>query len=287
MNQTVVITGCSSGIGRETALYFQKKGWNVAATMRQPEKDTELFLLPNVKLFHLNVTNEKSIHKAIDDILSEFGSIDVVVNNAGYATMGAFETASEEQIQKQFSTNVFGIMRITKILLPLFRKRKKGTIINVASIGGRITFPLYSLYNSTKWAIEGFSECLQFEVRKFNIRIKIIEPGAIRTDFYTRSMDPLKKEGLNAYDEYVSTTFANMKNMGENATPPSKVAATIYKAATDGRKKMRYPVGGFAPTLLFLRWLLPTSWFCSISALVLERKPRNKSKEVNFSENLS
>jgi NAD(P)-dependent dehydrogenase (short-subunit alcohol dehydrogenase family) len=272
--KTVLITGSSSGIGRATVKYFAARGWQVAATMRTPAKETELGQLPNVKLFPLDVLDEASIAQAVADTIRTFGSLDVVVNNAGYGAVGAFEAASPEQVKRQFDTNVFGVMNVVRAVLPHFRQQRRGQVINVASMGGRITFPLYSLYHGTKWAVEGFSEALQFEVEQFGIRVKIIEPGAIKTDFYDRSMDLFKKEGLNDYDNYQALTFPNMQQAGADAPGPEVVARTIFRAATDGSRKLRYPVGSNAPLLLFLRRLLGDTWFMGIVRNVVEKKQR-------------
>lgn len=271
MKKTVLITGTSSGIGKSTALYFASKGWNVAATMRTPEKEKELSKVDGIKLFKLDVTDPASIQSAIEESISVFGGIDVVVNNAGYGGVGVFEAASQEQIQRQFNTNVFGVMNVTRAILPYFRQKNSGTIINVTSVGGLITFPIYSVYHSTKWAVEGFAEALQYELRPFNIKIKNIEPGAIKTDFYDRSQDLFKKEGLTDYDNYAKVAFENTQNAGVNAPGPDVVARKIYKAALDRSFRLRYPAGPQAPALLFLRRLLPLSWFRSIVKLVVER----------------
>lgn len=191
--KTILITGSSSGIGRATALYFATKGWNVAATMRSPQREFELAKLPNVKVYPLDVTRPETIKEAVAAAISDFGGIDVVVNNAGYGGVGIFEAASQEQIERQFGTNVFGVMNVIREILPHFRERKGGTIINVTSVGGIITFPIYSVYHATKWAVEGFAESLQYELKPFNIKVKNIEPGAIKTDFYDRSQDLLPK----------------------------------------------------------------------------------------------
>lgn len=271
MKKTVLITGTSSGIGKSTALYFASKGWNVAATMRTPEKEKELSKVDGIKLFKLDVTDPASIQSAIEESISVFGGIDVVINNAGYGGVGVFEAASQEQIQRQFNTNVFGVMNVTRAILPYFRQKKSGTIINVTSVGGLITFPIYSVYHSTKWAVEGFAEALQYELRPFNIKIKNIEPGAIKTDFYDRSQDLFKKEGLTDYDNYAKVAFENTQNAGVNAPGPEVVAKKIYKAALDRSFRLRYPAGPQAPALLFLRRLLPLSWFRGIVKLVVER----------------
>ena len=272
MQKTILITGASSGIGKSTVALFSARGWQVAATMRTPEKDDSLAKLPNVKLFALDVLNDASIANAIALAQQAFGKIDVVVNNAGYAAVGAFEAASDVDIQKQFNTNVFGLMRVTRALLPHFRANKSGTFINIASVGGQITFPLYSLYHGTKWAVEGFSESLHFELKSFGIKIKIIEPGAIKTDFYNRSMDFLKKDGLNDYDVYSDTCFKNMGKVSDTAPGPEIVAEKIFLAATDTSSQLRYAVGSNAPFLLLLRRMIPNSWFFGLVRLIVERK---------------
>jgi len=262
MNKVILITGASSGIGKETAKLFQTKNWKVAATMRVPEKAEDLQKIADIECFRLDVTDIDSIKSAINDTIEKFGRIDAVVNNAGYGLIGAFEAATQEQIEKQFQTNVFGLMNVCREILPYFRKQKRGTIVNVASVGGRITFPLYSLYHATKWAVEGFSESLQYEVEPFGIKIKIIEPGPIKTDFYDRSQDLTRKEGLTAYDLFIDKALPNMQKAGADAPDGSIVAQTIYEAITDGTKKMRYSVN--TKGILTARKFLPDSLFFRI-----------------------
>lgn len=274
--RTVFITGSSSGIGKSTALYFAGKGWNVAATMRKPEKEFDLLGFPNVKLFRLDVSDTSSIRQALSDAQAAFGGIDVLVNNAGYGAVGAFEAATQEQVRRQFDTNVFGVMNVIREILPYFRQKgedrdSRPCIINVTSMGGLITFPIYSIYHATKWAVEGFTEALSFELRPFNISVKNIEPGAIKTDFYDRSQDLLRKEGLTAYDEYVQVTFANSQKAGADAPGPEVVAKKIFLAANDGSFRLRYPVGSQSPWLLALRRVVPLSWFHAIVKSVVEK----------------
>ena len=262
MNKVILITGASSGIGKETAKLFQSKNWKVAATMRVPEKAEDLQKIADLETFRLDVTDIDSIQKAIAETLEKFGRIDAVVNNAGYGLVGAFEAATQEQIEKQFQTNVFGLMNVCREILPYFRQQKRGTIVNVASVGGRITFPFYSLYHATKWAVEGFSESLQYELEQFNIRVKIIEPGPIKTEFYDRSQDVSRKEGLTAYDYMLDKALPNMQKAGADAPDGSVVAETIYEAVTDDSKKMRYNVN--TKGLLLARRFLPDSIFSKI-----------------------
>src|SRR6266700_1624402 len=162
MDKVVLITGASTGIGRETAKLFQTKNWKVAATMRTPEQAEDLQKIVDLECIRLDVTDIDSIYTAIAETLEKFGRIDAVVNNAGFAVVGPFETATEEKIALQFQTNVFGLMNVCREILTYFREQKRGMIVNIASVGGRVTFPLYSLYHATKWAVEGFSESLQF-----------------------------------------------------------------------------------------------------------------------------
>ena len=267
MEKVVFITGASSGIGRETAKLFQAKNWKVAATMRSPEKEEDLQKIVDLECLRLDVTDINSIKAAINETLERFGRIDAVVNNAGFALVGPFEAATQEQIRKQFGTNVFGVMNVCREILPYFREQKRGFIVNIASVGGRVTFPLYSLYNSTKWAVEGFSESLQYELDQFNIRVKIIEPGPIKTDFYGRSQEVMSKEGLNAYDYFAARAIPNMQKAGQNAPDGSVVAQTIYDAVTDGSKKLRYPVN--TKGMLTARRFLPDSVFMKIMKQVI------------------
>lgn len=262
MEKVVLITGASTGIGNETAKLFQSKNWKVAATMRNPEKADDLKHIVDIECIRLDVTDPDSVGEGIQTALNKFGRIDAVVNNAGFAVVGPFEAATDEQIERVFQTNVFGVMQVCREILPIFREQKRGTIVNVASMGGRITFPLYSIYHATKWAVEGFSEALQYEVSEFNIKIKIIEPGPIKTDFYTRSMSHTKKEGLTAYDHFVARALPNLQKAGESAPDGRIVAETIYDAVTDDSWKMRYPVNSRA--ILAARRILPDALFLPI-----------------------
>ena len=268
MTKTIFITGASSGIGRATALYFQKQGWNVVATMRSPDKETDradsLAKLDRLICLKLDVTDHQTIIDAVAETIARFGAIDVLVNNAGYGMLGAFETSTPTQIQRQFETNVFGLMETTRAVLPHFRDRKQGVIVNVASIGGRVAFPLYSLYHSTKWAVEGFSESLQHELLAFNIRVKIVEPGPIKTDFYERSAERTSNPDFPAYDEFSDRILTKLNQIGTTGALPEVVAKTIYKASTDNSWKLRYPADPIAKQLLFIRKLLPDFLFTKI-----------------------
>ncbi len=262
MTQTIFITGASSGIGLATARLFQERGWNVAATMRNPDRAGDWIKQDRTLGLRLDVTERESIQAAMDQAIAHFGGVNVLVNNAGYGTVGPFEASTPEQVERQIATNVIGVMNVTRAFLPHFRERRGGVIVNVSSVGGRITIPLYSVYHATKWAVEGFSEALVYELEPFGIRIKIIEPGPINTDFYDRSQDVMSRPGLTAYDAFVARALPKLQKAGEDAPGPEVVARTIYKAATDGSRRLRYPANS-APILL-LRRLLPTGVFMAL-----------------------
>jgi NAD(P)-dependent dehydrogenase (short-subunit alcohol dehydrogenase family) len=260
MNKTVLITGAYGGIGRETAIVFAEAGWQVVATGRKQDK-ADFVHWPTITTFMLDVTDTKSIAACFDAVTKTHHTIDVVINNAGYGLEGAFEALDEQMVRNQFETNVFGLMNVTRAAIAVMRPQKSGVIIQLASMGGRITFPLYSVYHASKWAVEGFTESLQYELAMFNIRLKLIEPGAIKTAFYTTSRlsnRPLSELG---YDEYINKIEKIELGPGQTGDSPSKVARTIYRAATDGKTKLRYAVGSPAPFLLFMRKLLPDRLF--------------------------
>ncbi|MFP5304797.1 MAG: SDR family oxidoreductase [Gammaproteobacteria bacterium] len=252
--KTILITGASTGIGQATAELFFARGWNVVATMRTPKRTREdgRWLVTR-----LDVTDPASIESAVQDANARFGQIDVLVNNAGYGLVGTFESMDEARIHKQFETNVFGLMRMCRALIPQFRQRGEGVLVNVASMGGRLTFPFYSVYHATKWAVDGFSESLQFELAPLGIKVKLIEPGAIKTDFYDRSADFVHERAYQEYNAVVDKGMRRMNAFGAKGAAPERVAEAIWTAATDGSARLRYVVGRDAKGLLFMRRLLP------------------------------
>ena len=267
MSKTILITGASSGIGKLTAIFFAEKGWNVSATMRNTTKGEALLKYPNLKLFTLDVTNEASINQAIEDSVALFGTIDVVLNNAGYGLIGAFEAMSMEQIKKQFDTNFFGTLNVTKAILPHFRAKKSGIIINTSSVGGLVTMPLFHVYGGTKWALEGFMEGLQFELKQFNIKVKTIQPGVTQSEFENST----EFVSIKAYDNYTSQVHKNILVNQKNAPSGEIVARKIWAAANDNSYRLRYAVDRQGKVMLFMRWLLPLSWFNKTLSSFIEK----------------
>jgi len=262
--KVVLITGANSGIGRASALYFAKQGWKVAATMRNVASGSDLGAIPNIRVYQLDVTNKETVSTAFESVIREMGAIDAVVNNAGYGLVGVFEAIAEEALHRQMDTNVLGLMRVTRHAVEHMRARRQGVIIQISSVGGRITFPLYAPYHATKWAVEGFTESLHFELEQFNIRMKLVEPGIIKTDFAGRSLEMYTSTTTSDYDTYVKTFAAASEKAIKDAVSPQIVAEMIYTAATDGKKKLRYPVGNPAPVMIRLRRLLSDSAFFTV-----------------------
>ncbi len=202
----------------------------------------------------LDVLELETIKSAINAGIEKFGKIDVILNNAGYGLMGTFESAKRESIIRQFGVNVQGLFDLTQQALPHFRAKKEGMFINISSIGGRMTFPLMPLYHSTKWAVEGFSESLRWEMAEIGVKVKLVEPGGVATDFGGRSMDLQHKPELTEYNEFVGSFMEAMKKMDpENMSKPEDIAEIIYEAATDGKETLRYRAGADAIHLLDAR----------------------------------
>ena len=263
MKKTILITGASSGIGKATAIHFQQKGWNVIATMRTPEKETELNKLENVQLERLDVLDLESIDQAIKNGISSFGKIDAIVNNAGYGAYGPLESFPRENIIKQFNTNVIGLMDVTKAIIPHFRENKDGVIVNISSIGGQMTFALGSLYHGTKFAVEGISESLHYEMKEIGVKVKIVEPGMIATDFGGRSFDFQAGE-IADYQPIIGALMKQWQNPENTSSPASLVADVIYKAVTDDSEQLRYRAGDDANFLLDSRKKMTDNEFFSM-----------------------
>ncbi|MFC0774743.1 SDR family oxidoreductase [Terrimonas alba] len=235
--KTIFITGASTGLGKATAKLFAAKGWKVIATMRKPENEKELTLINNITLLPLDVTNPAQIKETTQQAIA-LGPVDVVFNNAGYGLMGPLEPITDEQLVRQLNTNVLGVIRVTQAFIPYFREKQQGLFITTTSIGGLITFPFASVYHATKWALEGWSESMAFELKKIGVGIKTVSPGGIKTDFLSRSAD---MSSHPAYQQWVEKMFAGINE--NHFTPAEQIAAVVYEAATDGNNKLRYVAG--------------------------------------------
>jgi len=250
MAKTVFITGASSGFGKDAAKLFHQRGWQVVASMRSPEKETELNKLDNVLLVKLDVTNTGTIQQAVKAATDQFGRIDVLVNNAGYGAMGALEVATEQEIRDQFEVNFFGLVNTIKAVLPVMREQQSGVIINLSSMGGQITFPFGSLYHATKFAVEGLTESIQYELNPLGIHLKIIEPGGYQTNFAGSSMKFIGSRKVAAYQPVEDRIMAFLNKPDRGNKNISEVSETIYQAATDGSDQLRYPIGPDAVQLI-------------------------------------
>lgn len=271
MQRTVLITGCSSGFGHGAAKYFAERGWNVMATLRTPGQAGDLAQLAGVAVTRIDVTDGSSVRSGVAATLQRFGRIDVLVNNAGYGLVGPLEGLDEEQLRRQLDTNVLGLMLMTREVLPAMRAQRAGVIVNLSSIAGRICFPALSAYNASKWAVEGFSEALQYEVAPFGIRLKLIQPGAVKTPFHGRSMDHGKPPA--AYRPLLEQMGQGREARAARMPGPERVIDAIYRAATDGTSCLRYPV--HAAAMLTVRKLLGASGWRLLMNRTVARAYRN------------
>jgi NAD(P)-dependent dehydrogenase (short-subunit alcohol dehydrogenase family) len=243
MSKTVLITGCSSGFGRATAQVFSNNGWNVVATMRDVRGADDLANDHNMLVARLDVQDRSSIAEAVERAIECFGRIDALVNNAGFGLHGIFETISPEKIQEQFDVNLFGVMNVTRALLPHFRANRGGTIVNISSGAGVFTLPLISLYCASKFALEGFSEALTYELAPLGIIVKIVEPGgSLNTKFSTRSRAGATAAAIPGdYDAIIADARKRFEWLAALATASAAdVAQIIYNATTDGSDQLRY-----------------------------------------------
>lgn len=245
MTQTIFITGASTGLGYASARLFASKGWTVIATMRNPST-SDLGAVPGVALMPLDVTDLAQIKETTGKALAR-GPVDVLFNNAGYGLSGAFEGATDEQLQTQINTNLLGVMRVTQAFLPAMRERGSGTILTTTSIGGLVTFPFNSVYHATKWALEGWSESLSYELAPFGIRVRTLAPGGIATDFGGRSLvvtpHPAYMEAIGK----VTSVFRDPERRKLGSTA-EQIAEEAYAAATDTSDRVSFVAGQDART---------------------------------------
>jgi len=242
--RTIFITGSSSGLGRAAAKLFSSKNWRVIATMRNPEKDAELASLPGIVTIPLDLTDLRQIEGAVAKAIA-LGNVDVVFNNAGYGMAAPLEAMTDEQMLRMVNTNLLGPIRVTKAFIPYFRSRGTGLFIITSSIGGLITVPFNSMYHATKWALEGWSESMAFELSQFGIGMKTVSPGGMKTDFFTRSFDVGRHPDYDALMNKVMSAITDPKQM-ETYSTPAQIAEVVYEAATDGKDQLRYLAGADA-----------------------------------------
>ncbi|MZQ81296.1 SDR family NAD(P)-dependent oxidoreductase [Paenibacillus sp. 5J-6] len=259
MSKTVFITGTSSGLGKLTAIRFAQLGWNVAATMRTPESETELTAYENIKIFKLDVTKVDQVKSAVEQAIAAFGKIDVVVNNAGMGTYGPLELAKEESIDWQFAVNARGPINVIRGFLPHFRSNGGGMFINISSFMGVTTaVPLGSLYNMSKFALEGLTEGLYYELKPLNIELRLIEQGGSTGNNFTGNITWNKEETIKDYDSLMTTVEALMANPNASQLDdPQTIVDAIVAQATGESTKFRTVIGASGKNLLALRNSVP------------------------------
>jgi NAD(P)-dependent dehydrogenase (short-subunit alcohol dehydrogenase family) len=259
VSKAILITGCSTGIGRATAEHLARRGHRVYATARRIETITDL-AGAGCKTLALDVCDEASMRAAVDAVEAAEGAVGVLVNNAGYALDGPIEEAPIEAVRTNFETNVFGLMRLTQIVLPGMRKQRWGRIINVSSMGGKMVFPGGGVYHATKFAVEAISDALRFEVRPFGVDVSVIEPGAIRTQFLETSLGPMAAgNGDSPYASYRESVDKRYRATGNGplSAGPEIVAKAIEHAIKSRRPRTRYPLTAGARTMMLARRMLP------------------------------
>jgi short-subunit dehydrogenase len=258
--QVILITGCSSGIGEATALYFAVRNWSVVATVRKPETEGEALKKAGVTVIKLDVNDPKSISNVVAKTVDQFGKIDALVNNAGYGLVGPLESVTNKQIEQQLQTNVLGLINMTKVVVPYMRAEGGGTIVNMSSMLGRMTLPFLSLYCASKWAVGGFSEGLAFELQPYNIRVRSIEPGTIKTRFFTAEQTPSHKQ-LGTYETRFKKVLEKINHTGQNGVSPDRVARIVWKSVHSKTGRLHYPVDPAAKFLIRLHRFTPPTMY--------------------------
>jgi NAD(P)-dependent dehydrogenase (short-subunit alcohol dehydrogenase family) len=266
MNKTALVTGASSGIGEETVKGLLAAGFIVYAGARRVDRMRSL-TSAGARPMSLDVTDDASMITAVETILQDTGRIDVLVNNAGYGSYGALEDVPLDEARRQFDVNVFGLARLTQLMLPTMRAQRSGRIVNVSSIGGKIGEPFGSWYHATKFSVEGLSDSLRMELRQFDIDVIVIQPGAIVSEWNRLARDGLIKysgDGDYRVSALAYAKFMESADHGRLPSPPAVVAKTIVKAVQARKPKTRYATGGGAKPVLFLRRILSDRAFDSM-----------------------
>jgi len=244
MIQTILITGASSGLGKETAKLFASKGWRVIATMRQPEKETELNQLSNVHLLKLDLTNPSQIMEAAKKA-EEIAPVDMLLNNAAYGLIGPFEGITQEQLSQQINTNFLGTLLVTKAFLPYFRARKQGTILTVTSSTANISYPFVSVYAATKSALQNWTEGMSYELNQFGIKIKTIVPAYMQTSFGNNAQIATHPDYDTLFNKYLT---AMKQDSNAKRDVPEDIATIIYQTAIEDKDQLHYAAGDLATT---------------------------------------
>ena len=255
MEKVALVTGSSSGIGFETSLALARNGFHTFATMRDLGKDEKIKQIIekedlSIEILELDVDNEESVNRVIKTISEKKGRIDVLVNNAGYGMWGTVEDVSIDEFKKQFETNFFSIIRLIQKVAPIMRKQSSGNIVNISSVAGRIGFPVSPAYISSKFALEGLSESLRFELMPFGINVIIIEPGVIKTNFFDSMKLSEKSQQDSTYKEITNKVISGVKMMAEMGTHPKEVADVVIKTLGEEKPLPRYVIGNDA--MMFL-----------------------------------
>ncbi|WP_243291830.1 oxidoreductase [Bacillus sp. FJAT-47783] len=268
----VLITGASAGMGKATAELLLEKGYIVYGAARRIEKMKELEA-KGAHILAMDLTNEQSMINGLNRIIREQGRIDVLFNNAGYGSYGAVEDVPLEEARRQFEVNLFGLSRLTQLVLPYMRKQKSGKIINNSSMGGKVYTPLGAWYHATKHALEGFSDCLRLEVAPFGIDVVVIEPGAIESEWSDIMLENVQKmSGSTAYANMTKSYVDMSKRMGGSSSSPKLIAETVLRAIESKKPKTRYLVGKFAKPMVFLRRILSDRMFDRVLYMMLKQK---------------
>lgn len=256
MKKVAIITGASSGMGKSTAFELQNKGYKVYGMARRTEKMNDL-KSKGMEIVPLDLTKDDTIVDAVNTVLEKEGRIDVLINNAGYGSYGSVEEVSIEEAKRQFEVNIFGLARITQLVIPTMRKQKSGRIVNISSMGGKMYTPFGAWYHATKYALEGWSDCLRIELKQFGIDVAIVEPGGIQTEWGDIAMDGLKKtSGNGPYADMVNKMIASSDKNKNKLTPVDVLGKEIAKAASEKNPKTRYLKGYLAKPLVRMRkWL--------------------------------
>ncbi len=277
--RVVFITGASSGFGFATSLRLAQEGYRVAASMRDLRNGAPLLdaaerqgVAGRIECVRLDVTDPESVHQAVGGVVEKYGTIDVLINNAGYAQGGFVEELDLEAWKRQFETNFFGMVTVTRSVLPVMRTNRRGIIVNISSISGRVGFPGMGPYVASKFAVEGFSESLRLEMLPYGVYTVLIEPGAYKTNIWSKGLNAFEVKRDSPYYEQALSMIRSVETVAEHAGDPAEVAETIARAIQARRPKLRYPVGGGVKAGLLAKALLPWKWL----ELVMEKRLRGQ-----------